>query len=70
MTVSVHVDADRCAGHGRCFALEPDLFDCDDAGYPVLLHDTVPAALEGAARDAAAGCPEGAISIGSGGVRS
>jgi ferredoxin len=69
MTVSVHVDAERCAGHGRCFALEPALFDSDDAGYPVLLRDTVPAELEGAARDAAAGCPEGAISIGLAGAR-
>jgi len=58
------LDSDACQGHGRCYALAPDLFDTDDDGYSVLLVDgEVPEALQDAARLAADNCPEFAITI-------
>jgi ferredoxin len=62
--VRVHVDADKCQGHNRCYALAPTLFDVDDYGYATEIGDgTVPAELEDQARLAVSNCPEYAISI-------
>jgi ferredoxin len=57
------IDEDVCAGHGRCYSIEPELFDSDDAGYPVVRRATVPAALLVNASHAVGNCPEGAISL-------
>ncbi len=58
------LDSEACQGHGRCYALAPDLFDADDDGYSVLLlTGDVPAELQDAARLAADNCPEYAITI-------
>ena len=57
------VDEAVCTGHGRCYALSPELFDADDHGHVVVLQPDVPPGLEAAARQAAANCPEGAISL-------
>jgi ferredoxin len=57
------VDADRCAGHGRCFSLEPELFDSDDAGYPVVRREIVADDLVPNAQEAVANCPESAITL-------
>ncbi len=60
----VHVDAAKCEGHNRCYALAPELFEVDDLGYATEVNDgVVPPELEDKARTAAANCPEYAISI-------
>jgi ferredoxin len=60
----VHLDAEKCQGHNRCYALAPVLFDVDDYGLAVLIGDgDVSADLEGKARLAASNCPEYAITI-------
>ena len=60
----VHVDAEKCQGHNRCYALAPELFDVDELGNAHELHEgVVPAGLEDKARLAVANCPEFAISI-------
>ncbi len=60
----VHVDAQKCQGHSRCYALAPELFDIDDYGNAHELNDgVVPAGLEARARLAQANCPEFAIII-------
>lgn len=57
-------DAAKCQGHGRCYALSPELFDSDDEGNAVVLVDgDVPADLESKAVLAAENCPEYAITI-------
>jgi ferredoxin len=62
--MQIHLDAEKCQGHNRCYALAPELFDVDDYGQAVLLVDgDVPAELFDKARLAAANCPEYAISI-------
>jgi ferredoxin len=60
----VHVDGEKCQGHNRCYVICPELFDVDDLGFAVALHDgQVPDGLEERARMAVANCPEFAISI-------
>jgi ferredoxin len=56
------VDAEKCQGHARCYALAPELFVVDDYGQSTEIGDgTVPAGLEDKARLAIANCPEYAI---------
>ena len=60
----VHVDAEKCQGHNRCYALAPELFDVDDLGNAIALNDgLVPEGLQEKAHQAMANCPEYAISI-------
>lgn len=60
----IRVDQEKCQGHNRCYAIAPELFDVDDYGYASELNDgVVPAELEEKARQAAANCPEYAITI-------
>ncbi len=61
----ITLDNDLCQGHGRCYALAPELFDADDEGYAVLLvkDGEVPAGQEQAAQLAADNCPEFAIKV-------
>jgi ferredoxin len=62
--VRVRVDEDRCEGHGRCYALAPELFVPDDIGNSHEVGDgTVAVAMEHKARLAVANCPEHAITI-------
>ena len=59
-----------CSGHGRCYALAPDVFQPDDTGYCDPLFDVVPAELHRQARLGATNCPEDAISLVEEGVMS
>ena len=59
----VHIDRERCTGHGRCYSLAPEIFDCDEEGFSVLRSEPTDARLEAAARRGADGCPERAISL-------
>jgi ferredoxin len=58
----VMVDDDRCAGHGVCVGLCPDVFTLTDDGYAVAHVSEVPGALEDSVREAIDSCPEHAIS--------
>jgi ferredoxin len=59
----IQIDSDTCQGHNRCYALAPELFDVDDYGSAIVLHDAmVPTELEEKARLAIANCPEFAVS--------
>jgi ferredoxin len=62
--VRVRVDGDKCQGHGRCYALAPELFESDDFGNAVVVgNGVVPEGLEDRARLAVDNCPEYAIEI-------
>jgi ferredoxin len=62
--MKVRVDAGLCQGHNRCYALAPDLFQLDDAGFSSAVGDgTVPPGREEAAELAADKCPETAVLI-------
>jgi ferredoxin len=60
--MKIHVDEGRCEGHGRCYALAPDLFASDDIGNGHEIGDgTVRPDQEHNARLAVANCPERAV---------
>jgi ferredoxin len=61
--VKVRLDEDACVGHGRCYAIAPDVFDADDQGHCVLrfANEPVPVPLIDQARQAVANCPEDAL---------
>ena len=61
--MKVVLDRSACTGHGRCYALAPDLFEADDDGYGVVLMADVPPELRAQARTAQENCPERAISV-------
>lgn len=53
----LRVDPIRCAGHGLCAELLPELIRLDDWGYPIVEHPDVPAELGKLAREAVSICP-------------
>lgn len=63
--MKILLDSEKCQGHGRCYSLAPELFDCDDLGAAVVV---VTGELDDEqlvkARLAAGNCPEFAIEIG------
>jgi ferredoxin len=62
--LKVSVQADRCQGHNRCYAIAPELFEVDELGNSKARGDgTVAAALEDKARLAVKNCPELAIRL-------
>ena len=62
--MKLHIEADLCQGHGRCYDLAPKLFGEDNEGYGQVRGDGALAADdEHDARLAAANCPEHAISL-------
>ena len=69
--MKVVIDPELCTGHGRCYALAPELFDADDQGHCVALgagDDSwevveIDPSLEAKARLAVANCPEDALRL-------
>ncbi len=61
----VVIDKERCTGHGRCYAVAPDVFDADDDGFGVVIGPQGPLSdeLVRHAQLAAANCPEAAIQV-------
>lgn len=60
--VKLLVDEERCQGHGRCYAIAPDLFEItDDYGHAAAVEAEVPDDLTEDAKDAVDSCPERAI---------
>ena len=61
--MKVTVNPDLCVGHGRCYALAPDVFAPDDFGHCEIIVESPEGALAEQARIGAENCPERAISI-------
>ena len=61
MTISI--DRTRCAGHGLCAELLPELIRLDDWGYPIIQPGPVPEHLAAHARRAVAACPALALRL-------
>ncbi len=59
----VRVDAELCQGHARCWAICPEVFVLDEAGYASVADELVPPGLDEDVRLAAAACPERAIEL-------
>jgi ferredoxin len=60
--MALSIDSNRCQGHGRCIAVNPDLFDIDDDGYGVVRNPTPGAEFADDVSAAIGACPEEAIS--------
>ena len=60
----IRVNENLGQGHGRCYALVPDLFESDDFGNATAVNDgLVPVGMEEQAELAIDNCPEFAISV-------
>jgi len=60
----VTIDAERCEGHGRCYAIAPELFEPDDIGQGLVIGDgSVAPDDEAKVRLAVDNCPERAITL-------
>jgi ferredoxin len=63
--VRLTIDDGLCVGHGRCFALHPELFEADEFGYGRVTAPEVEGQALESARHAVAECPEQAIRLAS-----
>jgi ferredoxin len=61
--VEVAADRDVCIGSGNCVFTAPEVFDQDDDGFVVVLTADVDPGQDGAARQAVAHCPSGALRL-------
>jgi ferredoxin len=59
----IALDREKCQGHGRCYALSPDVFAPDDFGHCEILVAEVEGPLADQARLGAENCPERAITL-------
>lgn len=61
----ISIDELKCAGHGRCYAVAPDLLSDDDEGFVAQRGQCwkVPTELHDQALEAADSCPESAITV-------
>ena len=62
--MDLSIDRTRCAGHGLCAELLPELIRLDDWGYPIIAAGPVPDHLAAHARRAVAACPALALRLG------
>jgi ferredoxin len=61
--VRIRINEAACTGHGRCYALAPEIFQPDDQGHSVALFTDVPDELCDKARNAVDNCPERALAL-------
>jgi len=63
MTIDIAIDRTRCAGHGQCAELLPELIRLDDWGYPIIAPDPIPARLAPLVQRAVDTCPVLALAL-------
>jgi ferredoxin len=66
--MKIRIDEEKCTGHGRCYALAPELFEPDDYGHGVVIdrQDVDGKDSERVLRQAKlaeSNCPERAITV-------
>lgn len=62
--MKVQVFRDKCEGHGLCEQVAPAVYQLDDQGELVLLHEeSVPPDLERQAQSGARSCPVAALLV-------
>ena len=61
--MKVVVDFDVCASNGVCMGIAPEVFEVRDDGYLYVLDENPPESMRERLREAANGCPTGAITI-------
>jgi ferredoxin len=65
MSAELSVDDTKCTGHGRCYTVAPNLLSDDEEGFVTLRGNSMPIsdAQLADAEEAAAACPERAITL-------
>jgi ferredoxin len=65
MSAELSVDDTKCTGHGRCYTVAPNLLSDDEEGFVTLRGKSMPIsdAQLADAEEAAAACPERAITL-------
>jgi ferredoxin len=61
--MKVWVDNSKCMGHAQCYAVDPELFPIDDAGYSCLQLHAVKPEDEELTRRGVEACPERALIV-------
>ena len=54
---------EACAGHARCAAVAPEVFELDDDGYIAFTEKEIPADLAEQATRGAMACPERILTV-------
>ena len=63
MTADLHLDPIKCAGHGLCAELLPELIELDEWGYPIISGRPVAPQELRDARRAVTACPTLALRL-------
>jgi ferredoxin len=61
--MKIHVDTDRCTGHGVCESLVPEVFEVGDEGVVQLLTDDLTGIERSDLELAVAECPTQALRL-------
>jgi len=61
--MKIIADRERCEGHGLCADTAPEVYELDDDAIVVLLHESIPPALERKAEGGARVCPVAALRV-------
>ena len=61
--MKVAADREKCIGAGMCVMTSEAVFDQDEDGVVVVLHEEVPADEQARVRDAVPLCPSGALQL-------
>tara|TARA_B100000949_G_scaffold51698_1_gene45337 strand:- start:2658 stop:2855 length:198 start_codon:yes stop_codon:yes gene_type:complete len=61
--MKIKAKIENCAGHARCAAVAPELFELNDEGYFETAEINVPSGQEALAKRAVRACPERILSI-------
>jgi ferredoxin len=61
--IYIEINRETCSGFGNCVAASDRIFDLDDAGLVVLLHDAVPDDQLADVNQAIYDCPTNSISF-------
>jgi ferredoxin len=61
--MKIRLDVDACVGHGRCYAVAPEVFEPDDRGHCIVRLADVPDGLAEQARTGVRSCPEDALAV-------
>ena len=59
----ISIDSEACQGHGRCYAMAPEVYTADDEGRGEVIDAEIGDGLADQARVGALNCPESAITL-------
>lgn len=62
-SLTFKVDHELCVGHGRCYAVAPELFEPDEQGFSVVVGEADDEELREELDMAARNCPERAVLV-------